>query len=102
MDNPRNQGRNFSRKTLAPAAPIAAAKAIGKQQAMVARELTIAPTEAETPVPCFMNSLLPALHEQRAESFLQVEHLPVWLPDTIGRTLQNCSCPPVVPRYHGR
>jgi len=100
MDNPRNQGRNFRRKALAPAAPMAAAKAIGKQQAMVAMELTIAPTEAEMPVPCFMNFLSPALHAQRAESFPQVERLPLCIPDTTDRTLQNCSSLSILPRHH--
>jgi len=45
---------------------MAAAKAIGRQQTMVASELAMAPTEAEMPVPCFMGSLLPALHAQPA------------------------------------
>lgn len=56
MDSTRNQGRDLRRKALAPAAPSAAAKARGKQQTIVARELKIAPSEAEMPDPRFMSS----------------------------------------------
>jgi len=42
------------KKALAAPAPRAAANPSGRQQLIVATELTIATNEAETPVPCFM------------------------------------------------
>lgn len=53
-DNPKSHGRSVVANALAVPAPNAPAKAIGRQQLIVATELTIAANEAEMPVPCFI------------------------------------------------
>jgi hypothetical protein len=75
-DNPRNQIRYFCRSALAPAVPIAAAKAKGKQQNSVAKELAIAPTEAEMPDPVFMTCLPHEPHARHVASTLKSNILP--------------------------
>ena len=52
-ESPKNQGRSVVKEALAAPAPSAAANPSGRQQLTIARELRIAPTDAETPVPCF-------------------------------------------------
>jgi len=55
------------KKTPTPATPIAAAKGTRKQQTIVVKELTIAPIDAEMPVPdSQIDPLSPALHAQPA------------------------------------
>jgi hypothetical protein len=54
MESPRSKGRNLCRNALAPAAPNAPANPKGRQQPIVASELTIAPRDAEMPEPCFI------------------------------------------------
>src|SRR5216684_68074 len=101
MESTRNHGRNRSRKGLAPAAPMAAAKPSGTQHAMVASELTIAATDAERPVPGLTGSLRALLHGRRGESFPPAGRLTVLRPDTIDRTVRNVA-PLIPPRYRGR
>src|SRR6266851_33578 len=52
-ERPKSQGRSVVKKALAAPAPRAAANPSGRQQLIVATELTIATNGAETPVPCF-------------------------------------------------
>jgi len=75
-DNPRNQSRYFCKKALALAVPMAAAKATGKQQNNVARELAIAPTEAVMPDPHFTFSLQYESYPWRIASTLKSNILP--------------------------
>lgn len=51
-ETPKSQGRSVVKKALAAPVPTAAAKPRGKQQLIVATELTIAANDAEMPVPC--------------------------------------------------
>jgi hypothetical protein len=74
-DNPRNHSRYFWRNALAPAVPMAAAKAVGKQQNSVARELASAPTEAEIPDPGFTFSLPYEPRSQHVASSPAMERL---------------------------
>src|SRR5215471_3845491 len=58
IETPKSQGRSVVKKALAAPAPKAAAKPRGRQQLIVARELRIAPSDAEMPVPGFTAMLL--------------------------------------------
>src|SRR5713101_4932941 len=72
-ERPKSQGRSVVKKALAAPAPRAAANPSGRQQLIVATELTIATNEAETPVPCFMAGPLaglPALLDNSARRSL--------------------------------
>src|ERR1700688_979807 len=100
MEMSRNHGRKRSRKALAPAVPMAAAKPRGTQQAIVASELTIAAKEADRPVPDFMDSLLGLLRGGRDESFPRAERRVASLPDTIDRRLQSAAIR-AHRQYHG-
>lgn len=51
-ETPKSQGRSVVKKALAAPVPTAAAKPRGKQQLIVATELTIAANDAEMPVAC--------------------------------------------------
>lgn len=53
MERPKSQGRSVTKKALAAPAPGAAANPSGRQQLIVAMELSIASSEADTPVLCF-------------------------------------------------
>src|SRR5260370_20804127 len=101
MESTRNHGRNRSRKALAAAAPMAAAKPRGTQHAMVASELTIAATDAERPVPILTGSLHALLRGPRGESFPLVGRLSVSRPDTIGSRAQHVA-PLIRARYRCR
>src|SRR5690349_10226190 len=57
-ESPHSHGRNAAKKALAAPALRAAANPSGRQQPIVAMELTIAAIEAETPVPCFITCFL--------------------------------------------
>ena len=71
-------------KALAVPAPSAPAKAIGRQQLIVATELTIAANEAETPVPCFTDVPLAGLPIRRDEPFPQAGDRSASIPGTGG------------------
>jgi hypothetical protein len=88
-DSARHQGRNLCTNALAPAAPIAAANATGKQQPIVARELRIAPADAEMPDPCLTYFLPRGPLVQHAASSLAVERPLVERRDTFDRQVQR-------------
>jgi hypothetical protein len=101
IESTRNYERNCSRNALAPAAPMAAAKPNGTQHAMVARELTMATTEAEKPVPDLTVSLPSLLRGRHGESSPAAVRPAASRPDRIGRRPQKIA---VLgrPRYRGR
>jgi len=89
MESPRSQGRRVVQKALAPAAPSAAAKPRGRQQAMVATELKIAASEAEMPVPGFNGCLPDELPARRGESSPPEEGPRAAIPDTNGNSARR-------------
>lgn len=82
IESPKSHGRKVAKKALAAPAPSAAANPSGRQQLTIARELRIAPTDAETPVPCFTALSLFQPRSLRAEPFPQAEGRSVSTRDT--------------------
>src|SRR6266852_7366361 len=83
-ERPKSHGRSVVKNALAAPAPRAAANPSGRQQLMVATELRIAITEADTPVPCFILVPLAGLRSPLDESGLQAEDRLRSIPDTTG------------------
>jgi hypothetical protein len=72
-ESPKSQGRKVVKKALAVPAPRAATNPAGRQQLIVARELSIAATETEAPVACFTADLLAELRSRLDEPFQPAE-----------------------------
>lgn len=83
-ESPKNQGRSVVAKALAAPTPSAPAKASGRQQPIVATELTIATNEAETPLACFSVVPLSGLPIRRDEPFPPAGDRPASIPGTGG------------------
>src|SRR5216110_2716944 len=83
-ESPRSHGRSLVKKALAAPAPRAAANPSGRQQLIVATELKIAASEAETPVPCFTLCPLAGPRSLPGESFPPAEDRLVSIRDTNG------------------
>jgi len=79
------------KKALAAPAPRAAANPSGRQQLIVATELSIATKEAEMPVPVFTVCPLVALPALLGESLPQVGDRFVSIPDTDGNSAQSSA-----------
>ncbi len=88
-ERPKSQGRSVVKKALAAPAPRAAANPSGRQQLIVATELSIATNEADTPVPCFTVCPLAVLPALLGESFLMVEDQLVSIQDTTGNSVRS-------------
>src|SRR5258707_1424484 len=90
-ERPKSQGRSVVKKALAAPAPRAAANPSGRQQLIVATELSIATKEAEMPVPAFTACPLVALPALLGESLPQVGDRFVSIPDTGGNSAQSSA-----------
>src|SRR6266478_4601985 len=90
-ERPKSQGRSVVKKALAAPAPRAAANPSGRQQLIVATELSIATNEADTPVPCFMACPLAALPAPLGESLPQAEGRLVSIRDTDDNSAQKSA-----------
>src|SRR5579863_2004213 len=93
-ERPKSHGRSVVKKALAAPAPRAAANPSGRQQLIVATELIIATTEADTPVPCLTVCPHAALPAPPAESLPQAEDRLPLIRDTNGNSAQS---PPLYP-----
>ena len=90
-ERPKSQGRSVVKKALAAPAPRAAANPSGRQQLIVATELSIATKEAEMPVPVFTVCPLVALPALLGESLPQAEGRLVSIRDTDDNSSQKSA-----------
>jgi hypothetical protein len=87
------------KNALAAPAPRAAANPSGRQQLIVATELSIATTDADTPVPCLTVCPHAALPARLGESLPQAEDQLLLIQDTNGNSAQSAPLFPILRRH---
>src|SRR5712691_3663024 len=98
-ERPKSHGRSVVKKALAAPAPRAAANPSGRQQLIVATELSVATNEADTPVPCFTVCPLAGLPALLGESLPQGEGRLLSIRDTNGNSAQRSVLSATLPRH---
>src|SRR5579862_1791026 len=90
-ERPINQGRRVMKKALAASTPRAPANPSGRQQLIVAKELRIAPKDAEIPVPCLIATFLRGLQSLRGEPVCQEDGQSSAILNANGRSIRRRS-----------